>query len=116
MLQTAKNITASTSAYDRIGQAIAYLAREFETQPSLDDAARVAGLSPYHFQREFSRLAGVSPKAFVAHLTLQRAKAELVKGSSVMGAALDAGLSGPSRLHDLCLKVEAMTPGAYAKG
>jgi AraC family transcriptional regulator of adaptative response/methylated-DNA-[protein]-cysteine methyltransferase len=47
---------------------------------------------------------------------LERAKAGLAQGATVMGAAYDSGLSGASRLHDLCLKVEAMTPGAYAKG
>src|ERR1700712_4496257 len=117
MLQILKSMPVSQSAnFDRIARAIAYLARDYADQPSLDEAARVAGLSPYHFQREFSRLAGVSPKAFVAHLTLERAKAELAKGATVMSAAYDAGLSGSSRLHDLCLKVEAMTPGTYAKG
>jgi AraC family transcriptional regulator of adaptative response/methylated-DNA-[protein]-cysteine methyltransferase len=117
MLQTLTSIPARQDAnFDRIGRAIAYLAERYAAQPSLDEAARVAGLSPHHFQREFSRLAGVSPKAFVAHLTLERAKAELAKGATVMGAAYDAGLSGSSRLHDLCLKVEAMTPGTYAKG
>ena len=55
-------------------------------------------------------------KAFVGHLTLEHAKAELADGASVLDAALDAGLSGPSRLHDLALKIEAMTPGDYAKG
>jgi AraC family transcriptional regulator of adaptative response/methylated-DNA-[protein]-cysteine methyltransferase len=105
-----------SAGYRRIARAILYLAANFPRQPSLDEAARVAGLSPHHFQREFSRLAGVSPKSFVAHLTLERAKEGLAKGESVMAAALDAGLSGPSRLHDLCLKLEAMTPGSYAKG
>jgi AraC family transcriptional regulator, regulatory protein of adaptative response / methylated-DNA-[protein]-cysteine methyltransferase len=117
MLQTLTSTPAPSHAnFDRIARAIAYLARDYAAQPSLDEAARVAGLSPFHFQREFSALAGVSPKAFVAHLTLEHAKAELAKGATVMGAAYDAGLSGSSRLHDLCLKVEAMTPGAYAKG
>ena len=117
MLQTAKPPAIDESAnYARIARAIAYLAEEFTSQPSLEQAARVAGLSPYHFQREFARLAGVSPKAFVSHLTLERAKTALAEGQSVMGAAFEAGLSGPSRLHDLCLKVEAMTPGAYARG
>lgn len=102
--------------YARIARAILYLAENFSRQPTLEQAAVVACLSPFHFQREFSRLAGVSPKSFVEHLTLERAKALLAGGSSVMTAALDAGLSGPSRLHDLCLKVEAMTPGCYAKG
>jgi AraC family transcriptional regulator of adaptative response/methylated-DNA-[protein]-cysteine methyltransferase len=117
MLQTITASAANTNSNDsRIARAIAYLADNYAEQPSLDEAARVAGLSPYHFQREFSRLAGVSPKSFVAHLTLERAKAHLVKGETILRSALDAGLSGPSRLHDLCLKIEAMTPGTYAKG
>jgi AraC family transcriptional regulator of adaptative response/methylated-DNA-[protein]-cysteine methyltransferase len=116
MLQRTKSTYVPDAANERIARAIAYLAEEFARQPSLQEAARAAGLSPYHFQREFSKAAGVSPKSFVAHLTLQHAKAQLVSGATVLGAALDAGLSGPSRLHDLCLKVEAMTPGAYAKG
>src|ERR1017187_6477965 len=102
MLQTLKSMPVpQTANFERIGRAIAYLARQYAAQPSLDEAASVAGLSPYHFQREFSRLAGVSPKAYVAHLTLERAKEELAKGASVMSAAYDAGLSASSRLHDL---------------
>jgi AraC family transcriptional regulator of adaptative response/methylated-DNA-[protein]-cysteine methyltransferase len=117
MLHQVEMRTLEDSAgYRRIARAILYLAANYSHQPRLDEAARVAGLSPHHFQREFSRLAGVSPKSFVAHLTLERAKEGLAKGQSVMAAALDAGLSGPSRLHDLCLKLEAMTPGSYAKG
>jgi AraC family transcriptional regulator, regulatory protein of adaptative response / methylated-DNA-[protein]-cysteine methyltransferase len=100
----------------RIACSIRHLVENYDAQPSLEDAARAAGLSPYHFQREFSRLAGVSPKAFIGHLTLEHAKAKLAGGASVLHAALDAGLSGPSRLYDLCLKVESMTPGDYAKG
>ena len=68
-------------------------------------------MSPFHFQRLFTRYVGVSPKNFVGHLTLDHAKADLVDGKSLLDTALDAGLSGPSRLHDLCLKIEAMTPG-----
>ena len=99
----------------RIARAIRFLTERYLDQPRLEDAAQVVGLSPYHFQRIFTRYVGVSPKAFVGHLTLAHAKAELAKGASVLGAALDSGLSGPSRLHDLCLKIEAMTPGEYAK-
>jgi AraC family transcriptional regulator of adaptative response/methylated-DNA-[protein]-cysteine methyltransferase len=117
MLQTLNSSPARQDAnFDRIGRAITYLAQRYAAQPSLDEAAGIAGLSPYHFQREFTRLAGVSPKTFVGHLTLERAKSELAKGATVMNAAYVAGLSGSSRLHDLCLKVEAMTPGTYAKG
>lgn len=103
------------SSYGAISRALLYLADNFLRQPGLAEAAAIAGLSPWHFQREFTRLAGVSPKSFVAHLTLERAKHALAQGRPVLDAALESGLSGPSRLHDLVLKVEAMTPGKYAK-
>ncbi len=103
-------------AYRSMGRAIRYLSENYSSQPSLDAAAEATGLSPFHFQRLFTRYVGVSPKSFVGHLTLAHAKSELAQGASVMGAALEAGLSGPSRLHDLCLKIEAMTPGDYARG
>jgi AraC family transcriptional regulator of adaptative response/methylated-DNA-[protein]-cysteine methyltransferase len=105
-----------SEAYLRVAAAIHYLAMHYAAQPSLDDTARVAGYSPSHFQRVFTRLAGVSPKAFVGALTLEHAKASLAKGRSVLDASLGAGLSAPSRLHDLSLKIEAMTPGDYARG
>ena len=99
----------------RMAEAIAFLAAHYQSQPSLEEAAAAAGLSPFHFQRLFTAHVGVSPKAFIGHLTLDHAKRELAQGASVLNAALEAGLSGPSRLHDLCLKIEAMTPGDYAK-
>ena len=98
-----------------MGRAIHFLSEHYLDQPRLEEAAEVVGLSPFHFQRVFTRYVGVSPKAFVGHLTLGHAKKELARGASVLDAALEAGLSGPSRLHDLCLKIEAMTPGDYAK-
>jgi AraC family transcriptional regulator of adaptative response/methylated-DNA-[protein]-cysteine methyltransferase len=104
------------NSYVRVARAIRFLAENYTDQPRLDEAAAIAALSPSHFQREFTRLAGVSPKDFVAHLTLERAKRALEAGASVLDASLDAGLSGASRLHDLTLKIEQMTPGQYAKG
>jgi AraC family transcriptional regulator of adaptative response/methylated-DNA-[protein]-cysteine methyltransferase len=109
-------ITESGPDWKRMGRAIRYLSEHYLEQPRLEDAAESVGLSPFHFQRLFTRYVGVSPKSFVGHLTLDHAKQELAGGQSVLGAALDAGLSGPSRLHDLCLKIEAMTPGDYARG
>lgn len=100
----------------RMGRAIHFLSARYLSQPSLEDAAAAVSLSPFHFQRLFTRYVGVSPKNFVGHLTLGHAKADLSRGKSLLDTALDAGLSGPSRLHDLCLKIEAMTPGEYAKG
>ena len=106
----------STRDWRRMGRAIRYLTERYTEQPRLEDAADAVGLSPFHFQRLFSRYVGVSPKSFVGHLTLEHAKRELAQGASVLDAALDSGLSGSSRLHDLALKIEAMTPGDYAKG
>jgi len=100
----------------RMGRAIRFLSARYLDQPSLEDAASAVGLSPFHFQRLFTRYVGVSPKNFVGHLTLDHAKADLADGKNILEASLDAGLSGPSRLHDLCLKIEAMTPGEYSKG
>ena len=100
----------------RMGRAIRFLTERYTEQPRLEDAADSVGLSPFHFQRLFTRYVGVSPKSFVGHLTLERAKSELAKGATVLDAALDSGLSGPSRLHDLAIKIEAMTPGDYARG
>ncbi|HEY2070526.1 MAG TPA: methylated-DNA--[protein]-cysteine S-methyltransferase [Rhizomicrobium sp.] len=108
--------TDTGHAYRSMGRALRYLTDNYASQPSLDEAARATGLSPFHFQRLFTRYVGVSPKSFVGHLTLAHAKSHLDQGASVLDAALGAGLSGPSRLHDLCLKVEAMTPGDYARG
>lgn len=102
--------------WKKMAKAISFLTAHYLEQPRLEDAADAVGLSPFHFQRVFTRHVGVSPKSFVGHLTLAHAKKELAQGASVLSAALEAGLSGPSRLHDLCLKIEAMTPGDYAKG
>ena len=82
----------------------------------LDDVAREAGLSPHHFQRLFRRWAGISPKRFSQYLTLDYAKAQLEASASILDAAYDAGLSGPSRLHDLFVTYEAMSPGAFKAG
>ena len=97
----------------RIAQAIGYVAEHYQEQPSLEEMADAAHLSPFHFQRVFKRWAGVSPKRFLQYVTLAHAKRLLVDDASVLDAALDAGLSGPSRLHDLFVTCEAMTPGEF---
>jgi len=81
---------------------------------SLEEIAREAGLSPAHFQRVFSRWAGVSPKRFQQFLTLEHAKALLAERHTTLDTAVDVGLSGTGRLHDLFLRWEAMSPGRFA--
>ena len=97
----------------RIERALDWLSRNFECQPSLAEAAGQVGLSEYHFQRLFRRQVGLSPKKYVQFLTLERAKEALAQSRSVLDAAYVSGLSGPGRLHDLFVNVEAMTPGEY---
>ncbi len=97
----------------QVERALEWLSRNFERQPSLAEAASHVGLSECHFQRRFRRQVGLSPKKYVQFLTLERAKELLAQSRSVLDAAYASGLSGPGRLHDLFVNVEAMTPGEY---
>ena len=101
------------SHHPGIAAAIDYLAENHEDQPSLDDVASVAGMSAHHFQRTFKTWTGVSPKRFLQYVTLGHAKRLLDGRASVLDAALESGLSGPGRLHDLFVSCEAVTPGEY---
>ena len=100
----------------RMADAIAYLTERWDAPPSLDMAARACGMSPWHFQREFTRAVGVSPKRFTGFLALSHAKEALKRDTPVLDAALDAGLSGPSRLHDLAIAFDAASPGEIKSG
>ena len=102
--------------YQRIATAIHFLKSTALDQPSLDDAAKQIGLSPYHFQRLFRRFAGVSPKRFLQHLTSEHAKELLKQSTPVLETSFSIGLSSPGRLHDLLVTVEAVTPGEYKSG
>lgn len=97
--------------YERIAAAIRFIEKRFREQPGLEDIAQHTGLSPFHFQRVFRKLAGVSPKKFLQLRTAAEARTALPVAPSVLGAAHELGLSGGGRLHDLCISIEAMTPG-----
>lgn len=99
--------------YINIEKAIHYLEENYHSQPALAEIAAHIGLSASHFQRLFTRWAGISPKRFVQYLTLQHARQVLDESQSVLEAAYAAGLSGPGRLHDLFVTHEAITPGEY---
>lgn len=103
--------------YNRIAQAIGYLHMHFKEQPSLEQIAKAIGLSPYHFQRLFTEWAGVSPKKFMQYLSIEYAKKLLRKEQfSLLDTAHRTGLSGTSRLHDLFINIEGMTPGEFKNG
>ncbi len=102
--------------YERIESAIRYLDDRVKSQPSLDELAEHIGLSKYHLHRLFSRWAGVTPKRFLEFLTVEHAKDLLRRSESVLSTAYRTGLSGPARLHDHFVAVEAATPGEYKTG
>jgi len=101
--------------YRRIEKAIQFIENNLRSQPTLEDIAQSVHLSKYHFDRLFKRWAGVSPIQFLQFLTLDYTKQMLTESKSVLDASLDAGLSGPGRLHDLFVTFEAMTPGDFKK-
>lgn len=102
--------------YERVSRIIKYLGDHFRQQPNLESLAKHMGLSPFHFHRLFRRWAGTTPKNFVQHLTALEAGRLLRKGTPVLDTALDVGLSGPARLHDLCVNLEAASPGEIRSG
>jgi AraC family transcriptional regulator of adaptative response/methylated-DNA-[protein]-cysteine methyltransferase len=102
--------------YERIARVIRYVDAHQAEQPRLSVLAREAGLSAFHFHRLFSTWAGVTPKSFLQWLTFSQARGLLREGESVLDAALATGLSGPSRLHDLCVRLEAASPGEIKSG
>lgn len=102
--------------YERVASVIRFLDRHHTDQPDLAALSTAAGLSPFHFHRLFSTWAGVTPKDFLQCLTLEHVKKLLRDGDNVFDVALNAGLSGPGRLHDLCVTIEAASPGEMKNG
>lgn len=103
--------------YQYIAKAIRYIDAHYQKQPSLEEIALHLNLSPYHFQRLFSDWAGISPKKFLQFTSTQHAKNLLIeKQQTIFDTAFDTGLSGSSRLHDLFVKIEGMSPAEYKNG
>jgi AraC family transcriptional regulator of adaptative response/methylated-DNA-[protein]-cysteine methyltransferase len=107
------NIKQLSDDYLRIEQAILYLENHHKDQPSLEDVAADIGLSEYHFQRLFTRWAGVSPKRFLQFLTKENAKGLLDRSENLLDTTHQSGLSSLGRLHDLFVNTEAVSPGEY---
>jgi AraC family transcriptional regulator of adaptative response/methylated-DNA-[protein]-cysteine methyltransferase len=102
--------------YERIASVIRYLDQRHTEQPDLATLAKYVGLSQFHFHRMFFSWAAITPKDFLQCLTLSHVKELLKKGKSVLDVALTSGLSGPGRLHDLCVNLEAASPGEIKSG
>jgi AraC family transcriptional regulator of adaptative response/methylated-DNA-[protein]-cysteine methyltransferase len=103
--------------YDRVAEAIEFIKTNFKTQPSLDELAQKAHVSPFHFQRMFTEWAGTSPKKFLRYISVEHAKKMLKEQKATLfDAAFETGLSGTGRLHDLFINIEGMTPAEYKNG
>jgi len=112
-MNTQNDLKQSSEDYLRIEQAILYLENHYKEQPSLEEVAANIGLSEYHFQRLFTRWAGVSPKRFLQFLTKEGAKDLLNQSENLLDTTHQVGLSSLGRLHDLFVNAEAVSPGEY---
>ena len=101
--------------YKKIEKAIYFIEDNFKSQPNLDEIADSVYLSKYHFNRLFKRWAGIGPVQFLQFITLDHTKKKLINSKSLLDTSLESGLSGPSRLHDLFVTFDAMTPGDFKK-
>ena len=108
--------SAALRDYDSVRRAIAFISERWRNQPTVEAMADAAGVTPDELHHLFRRWAGLTPKAFMQALTLDHAKNLLRESASVLDAALDSGLSGPGRLHDLFVTHEAMSPGEWKNG
>lgn len=103
--------------YNRIAEAIEYIKDNFKQQPNLDEVAEQVHLSPFHFQRLFSEWAGTTPKKFLQYISVEHAKKMLQEQQATLfDTAYETGLSSTSRLHDLFVNIEGMTPAEYKNG
>ena len=104
--------------YNRIAEAIGYIKNNFKQQPNLDEVAEKVHLSPAHFQRLFTEWAGTSPKKFLQYISVEHAKSILKEDqkATLFDATFETGLSSTSRLHDLFINIEGMTPAEYKNG
>lgn len=118
-MQLRKNMNSQEDInYKRIAEAIDYIKNNFKGQPDLDEVAEKINLSPFHFQRLFSEWAGTSPKKFLQYISVEYAKGMLRenKQATLFDVTHETGLSSTSRLHDLFIKIEGMTPAEYKNG
>src|SRR6266487_2809512 len=107
---------AALRDYDSVRRAIAFISEHWRAQPAIESMADAAAVTPDELHHLFRRWAGLTPKAFMQALTLDHAKGLLRESASVLDAALDSGLSGPGRLHDLLVSIDAASPGEIKSG
>lgn len=110
---TVPDYRQASADYQTVEQAIGYLEANARRQPDLKEVAAAVGLSEFHFQRLFTRWAGISPKRFLQFITKEHAKDLLDRSANLLDTTVQVGLSSLGRLHDLFVTTEAVTPGEY---
>lgn len=105
--------TNNRETYERMTKAITFMRENYLHQPNLETVAQHVHLSEYHFQRLFTRWAGISPKRFLQYLTVEEAKSKIAETENLLNLTMAVGLSSPGRLHDLFVRLEAMSPGEF---
>ena len=113
MIAMTSRADRNSADYHRIERAIRFLDASSPARPSLAEVARHVGMSPFHFQRLFTRWAGISPKRFSQVLALEYAKDKLRDSRNLIDATWNAGLTSGGRLHDLFVTLDAVTPGEF---
>lgn len=106
----------NTINYYRIEKAISYLNDNFLDQPDLDEIAEKVHVSPFHFQKIFLDWVGITPKKFLQYLTLKHLKSKIHEAQNLIEAADMAGLSTQSRVYDLFVNIEGVSPHQYKTG
>jgi AraC family transcriptional regulator, regulatory protein of adaptative response / methylated-DNA-[protein]-cysteine methyltransferase len=109
-------LSTAAADYDVVRRAIAHIRGNWRSQPEIDVIANAAGVSATDLHHLFRRWCGLTPKAFLQALTLNRARELLRSSASILDTAYEVGLSGPGRLHDLFVTHEAMSPGEWKAG
>ena len=109
-------LSTAAADYDIVRRAIAHIRGNWRAQPEIDVIAHAAGVTPTDLHHLFRRWCGLTPKAFLQALTLNRARELLRSSASVLDTTYEVGLSGPGRLHDLFVTHEAMSPGEWKAG
>jgi AraC family transcriptional regulator, regulatory protein of adaptative response / methylated-DNA-[protein]-cysteine methyltransferase len=109
-------LQSAATDYDVVRRAVQFISEQWHQQPEVEAIAHAVGTTTTELHHLFRRWSGLTPKAFLQAITLDRARTLLRDSASVLDAAYAVGLSGPGRLHDLFVTHEAMSPGEWKAG
>ncbi|MEO5917636.1 MAG: bifunctional DNA-binding transcriptional regulator/O6-methylguanine-DNA methyltransferase Ada [Luteolibacter sp.] len=110
---------SATSPLSKHSAAVTEACRTIENSedaPSLAELAAAAGMSPFHFQRVFKQVTGVTPKAFAVARRAERMREELLKSGTVTEAIYEAGFNSNGRFYEKSAEMLGMAPQTFRSG